>query len=99
MVDRQRKGLCYNCDEKYVKSHHCREQKLFHIDVSTTPEMDEVGPEEPLVEEINEQPLPVADTVELAAFTEEAIISLHALSGVSTPQSLISRATLNIISW
>ena len=50
--------------------------------------MEEVGPEEPSVEEINEQPLPVLDTVELATSTKEAIISLHALSGVSTPHTL-----------
>ncbi|CAF4283327.1 unnamed protein product [Adineta steineri] len=85
MVDSQCKGLCYNCDEKYVKGHHCREQNLFHIDANTTPEIEEMGLEEPCIEEINEQPFPVPDTVELAASIEEAIISLHALSCVSTP--------------
>lgn len=50
--------------------------------------MEVVGPKEPLVEDINEQPMPVPDMVELATSTEEAIISLHALSGVSTPQTL-----------
>ena len=44
--------------------------------------------EEPSMEEINEQPLPVPATVELATSTKEAIISLHALSSVSTPQTL-----------
>ena len=49
--------------------------------------MEEVGLEEPLVEEINEHPMLVPDMVNLATSTEEAIISLHALSGVSTPQT------------
>ena len=40
------------------------------------------------MEDINEQLVPVPDTVELATSTEEAIISLHAFSGVSTPQTL-----------
>ena len=88
MEDRQRKGLCYNCDEKYVKGHCCREQNLFHIDVCPTPEMKEVGPEEPSVDEINEQTLLVPDIVEPAASIEESIISLHALLGVSTAQTL-----------
>jgi hypothetical protein len=61
MEDRKRKGLCYNCDEKYVQCHHCREKNIFHIDVSTTPEMEEVGLEEPSMEEITEQPFPVPD--------------------------------------
>jgi hypothetical protein len=29
MVERQLKGLCYNCDEKYFPGHKCKEQKLF----------------------------------------------------------------------
>ena len=70
MENRKRKGLCYNCDEKYVWGHRCREQKLFHIDASTTPEMEEVGLEEPSVEDINEQPIPVPDMVELATSTK-----------------------------
>ena len=40
------------------------------------------------MEEINEQPVPIFDMVEIFASTEEAIISLHALFGVSTPQTL-----------
>ena len=84
-MDRQRKGLCYNCDEKYVRGHHCHEKNIFHIDVSTTPEIEYVDPYEPSVEDNNEQPVPVPDTVELVASIEEAIISPHALSSVSTP--------------
>jgi hypothetical protein len=29
MVERQLKGLCYNCDDKYFLGHKCKEQKLF----------------------------------------------------------------------
>lgn len=29
MVNRKQKGLYYNDDEKYVKGHYCREQRLF----------------------------------------------------------------------
>jgi hypothetical protein len=29
MVERQLKGLCYNCDEKYFLGHKCKEKKLF----------------------------------------------------------------------
>jgi len=29
MVERQLKGLCYNCDEKYFPGHKCKEQKIF----------------------------------------------------------------------
>jgi hypothetical protein len=29
MVERQLKGLCYNCDEKYFPGHKCKEQNIF----------------------------------------------------------------------
>ena len=54
MEDRKRKGICYNCDEKYVWGHRRPEQKFFHIDVNTTPRMKEDDPEEPWVDDINE---------------------------------------------
>ena len=88
MVDRKCKGLCYKFDQKYVWGHRYREKNIFHIDVSYTPEMEEVGPKQPSVEDVNEQPVLVSNMVELATSTEEAIIFLHALSGVSTPQTL-----------
>jgi hypothetical protein len=29
MVDRQLKGLCYNCDDKYFSGHKCKEKNIF----------------------------------------------------------------------
>jgi hypothetical protein len=29
MDERQLKGLCYNCDDKYFPGHKCKEQNLF----------------------------------------------------------------------
>ena len=86
MEDRQCKGLCYNCDEKYVKADHYCEQNLFHIDVSSTPEIEDLDQEEPSEEETNEKPLLLPDTIEPVASNEEAIISRDALSSVSTMQ-------------
>jgi hypothetical protein len=41
MENRQRRGLRYNCDEKYAPVHRCKEQKLFQIDMITpTPTED-----------------------------------------------------------
>ena len=47
-----------------------------------------MGLEEPSIEEINEQTFPVPNIVEPTTYTKESITSLHALSGVSTPQTL-----------
>ena len=32
MVERSRQGLCYNCNEPYVRGHQC--QHLFFLEVS-----------------------------------------------------------------
>ena len=32
MMERRRQGLCYNCDEPYVRGHQC--QRLFFLEVS-----------------------------------------------------------------
>ena len=50
--------------------------------------MEEVGLEEPLMEDINEQSIPVLDTMELDTSSEKSIISLHTISGVSTPETI-----------
>ena len=42
MVDRKHKGLCYKCDEKFVKDHKSKEQKLFHMDMQEPPTIEEV---------------------------------------------------------
>jgi len=40
MEDYQQPGLCYNCDENYVRAHKCQDQNMFQIHVTsqTTPE-------------------------------------------------------------
>ena len=37
MRERQEKGLCYNCDEKFTQGDRCVEQKLYLLDVDSPP--------------------------------------------------------------
>jgi hypothetical protein len=46
MVERQLKGLCYNCDEKYFSRHKCKEQNIF---MSISEDVSEEDVEAPLV--------------------------------------------------
>jgi hypothetical protein len=48
MVERQLKGLCYNCDEKYFLGHKCKEQNLF---MAISEDISEEDVETPLVYE------------------------------------------------
>jgi hypothetical protein len=45
MSERREKGLCYNCDEVYSRGHRC--QRLFHLEVLSEDEEDDVIEEEP----------------------------------------------------
>eukprot|EP00253_Pinus_taeda_P004504 PITA_04504 len=80
MAERRKQGLCYYCDEKYSPGHKCKEPKFFQIDAtdySSTKEDPPLEEHEPL-EDDNQQ-----DTV-----SDEPVISLHALAGISSPQTL-----------
>ena len=72
MQARREKGLCFNCDEKFAPGHKCKLQQAFLIEVV---EEFEVGCE--LISDDKEE--------ECVAIPE---ISLHALSGISTPQTM-----------
>jgi hypothetical protein len=79
MAERQLKGLCYNCDDKYFPGHKCKEQKLFMaISEDIQEDDDDTSPvlESPETSEINPPSDPPA---------EEPIISLNALTSFSAP--------------
>eukprot|EP00253_Pinus_taeda_P026265 PITA_26265 len=80
MAERRKQGLCYYCDEKYSPGHKCKEPKFFQIDATDYGSSEEDPPlEEPeAVEEDNQK-----DNV-----PDEPVISLHALAGISSPQTL-----------
>jgi hypothetical protein len=82
MAERQLKGLCYNCDDKYFLGHKCKEQNIFMAiseDISKEAVETPLVSESPEITDIN----PPSDPPEV-----EPIISLNALTGFSTPQTL-----------
>jgi hypothetical protein len=87
MVERQLKGLCYNCDEKYFSGHKCKEHNIF---MAISEDISEEDVEIPLVSESPENTdiTPPSNPPKV-----EPIISLNALTGFSSPQ------TLNLISY
>jgi hypothetical protein len=48
MVERQVKGLCYNCNDKYFPGHKCKEQKIF---MAISEDVSEEDVKTPLVSE------------------------------------------------
>jgi hypothetical protein len=82
MDECQLKGLCYNCDDKYFLGHNCKEQNIF---MAISEDILEEDVETPLVSESPEitNITPPSDPPEV-----EPVISLNALTGFSTPQTL-----------
>ncbi|XP_077225809.1 uncharacterized protein LOC143859017 [Tasmannia lanceolata] len=76
MKDRRERGLCYNCDEKFIPGHRCKTQTLF------------------LLEATEDNPNYV--DMELSDGDDETplTISLHAISGTQTPNTM--RITANL---
>jgi hypothetical protein len=82
MVERQLKGLCYNCDEKYFSGHKCKEQNIF---MAISEDFSEENAEAPLV---SVSPEPTDITPPSEPLEVEPVISLNSLTGFSTPQTL-----------
>jgi hypothetical protein len=82
MVERQLKGLYYNCDDKYFPRHKCKEQKLF---MAISKDVSEEDVEAPLVAA---SPEPTDMTPHSDPLEVEPVISLNALTGFFAPQTL-----------
>jgi hypothetical protein len=82
MDERQLKGLCYNCDDKYFLRHKCKEQTLF---MAISEDVSNENVEAPLVSGSPELTdiTPPSDPPKV-----EPVISLNALTGFSAPQTL-----------
>jgi hypothetical protein len=82
MVERQLKGLCYNCDDKYFQGHKCKEQNIF---MAISEDISEEDVETPLVSESPEitNITPPSNPAEV-----EPMISLNTFIGFFAPQTL-----------
>lgn len=93
MAFKRDKGLCYNCDEKWHSGHRCKGKiQLF---IAENPASDLTEPEQPSISKITE---PISDDPE----TNCSHVSLHALSGLSSPETfrlygLLHHARLTIL--
>jgi hypothetical protein len=80
MSERRKKGLCYNCDERWSSDHRCNDRKLYLI--------EEVEDEEAELVEIEEE-------VEAELEEAKAEITLCALLGSTSPSTMRVIATVN----
>jgi hypothetical protein len=81
MSERRKKGLCYNCDERWSSDHKCKDRKLYL--------MEEVEDEEAELVEIEEE------EVEAELEEAKAEITLCALLGSTSPSTMRVIAIVN----
>jgi hypothetical protein len=82
--ERRRQGLCFNCDEPYVRGHVC--QRLFYLEVDDF--LDEAAGEG-VVDPLEE---PAAPDITGA---NALVVSLHALAGIRTDKTMPLPVTIN----
>jgi purine nucleoside phosphorylase len=82
MVERQLKGLCYNCDDKYFPGHKCKEQNIFMVVT------EDISEEDVVVPPVEELPPPSDLTPPSDPPDVDPVISLNSLTGFSAPQTL-----------
>lgn len=84
IVERRKQGLCYYCDDKYSLGHTYKEPKFFQIGATYNSSFEEAptlgGPEDEFEETQLDNDL--TDT------QDELVISLQALAGIFSPQTL-----------
>jgi hypothetical protein len=82
MVERQLKGLCYNCDDKYFPGHKCKEHNIFMVVT------EDISEEDVVVPPVEELPPPSDLTPPSDPPDVDPVISLNSLTGFSAPQTL-----------
>ncbi|KAA8522007.1 hypothetical protein F0562_012679 [Nyssa sinensis] len=82
LQERRVKGLCYNCNEKFVPGHRCK--KLFLIELCEAEGDGDVVMEE--------------EDTEQTSLNDRPEISLHAISGSRAPETMRVRGTIGRIS-
>jgi hypothetical protein len=83
-LERRRQGLCYNCDEPFVRGHQCK--RLFYLESGDYTE-DEGGLDGGMA--AGEE---VAAPVD--ALANALVVSLHAVAGIPTENTMVVHTTI-----
>jgi hypothetical protein len=97
MANHIRRGLYNNCDEKYIPINRCKEQRSFQIDMTSQALTKNITIEEASQLQVEDTNTQTQVDIEPPFPHEEPLISLHVLSGISTPQTL--KPTCYIKHW
>ena len=75
MIENQKHGIYYNCDEKYVLNHICKEWKLFQIYVTSPPPTEALTMEDTHEFKVDRNDTTMQEDMESKVHQEETPIS------------------------
>jgi hypothetical protein len=87
MQERRRQGLCYNCNEQYVRGHIC--PCLFFLEVDDFLDADEEATADDAAAASPEEAATAAD-----AHAHALVVSVQALAGIKTYQTMLLPVTI-----
>ena len=94
MAERRQQGLCYNCDEQYIRGHKC--PKLFYLEVTGFDDLDDT---EHTSTEEHEDQLPLISLHAIAGLTTNDTMKVNVKIGESVLCALLdSGSSSNFIS-
>ncbi|WVZ80267.1 hypothetical protein U9M48_027758 [Paspalum notatum var. saurae] len=85
--ERRCQGLCYNCDDPYVRGHVCK--CLFYLESADYVDDDEVSPVENDAEDAAQPTDHVTAAVAITDAVPAPTVSLHAIAGVRSEQAML----------
>ena len=96
MEERKKKGLCYNCDDKWGPGHKCKSAKIFLLEgIELVPDSQSRVKITELEEEVGS---PINDGQNTSTNSEEVEITLYALIGTPTLGTMRIRGKINGVS-
>ncbi|KAK1614612.1 hypothetical protein QYE76_020129 [Lolium multiflorum] len=87
-LERRRRGLCFNCDEKYAPGHTC--PRLFYLETVDDADVEALTAELAAAT-VTEAGVTTYAPVDASAF----VVSLHAMAGIKTAKTMLLPVTIN----
>ena len=86
MAERRRQGLCFNCDEPYVRGHVC--QRLFYVECDDF--IDDIAADDAAAAAVHLEEPAAPELAGANAF----VVSLHAVAGIRPANSMLVPVTI-----
>ena len=96
IASRRERGLCFHCDEKFTRGHRCPSRFLLLLADEDPPDNPNIDNPDPLMDPNRPETPIINPMTQDPTEPTQAQISLHALSGYGTPETLRVTGRINL---